>query len=141
MRDQLDPDGAERRFAERYERRGFRIWTDADGVERGRIDFEDDGAAWIRTIRDAALRPRRGGPRFVDSAESRRGQQLIDDPRTNDQLSYDLLLDLLRAGALADAATVFGTRQAGVRVVQVAVLTAAGAGVDPSPSRFRPGAA
>ncbi|WCD92578.1 HNH endonuclease signature motif containing protein [Microbacterium sp. nov. GSS16] len=119
IRDQLDPDGAERRFAERYERRAFRLWTDADGVERGRIDFEDDGAAWVRAIRDAALRPRRGGPRFIDSAEVRRGQDLVDDPRTNDQLSYDLLFDLLRAGALADATAVFGTRQAAVRVVRV----------------------
>jgi len=119
IRDQLDPEGAERRFAERYERRAFRIWTDADGIERGRIDFEDDGAAWVRAIRDAALRPRRGGPRFVDSAERERAADLTADPRTNDQLSYDLFMDVLRAGALADAETVFGTRQAGVRIVQV----------------------
>lgn len=119
IRDQLDPEGAERRFAERYERRGFRIWTDADGVEHGRIQFDDDGAAWMRTIRDAALRPRRGGPRFVDSTETRQAADLTADTRTNDQLSYDLLIDLLRAGALADPRTVFGTRQAGVRIVQV----------------------
>lgn len=119
IRDQLDPEGAERRYAERYERRSFRIWTDADGIERGRIDFEDDGAAWIRAIRDAALRPRRGGPRFVDSAEAARAKELTSDARTNDQLSYDLLLDVLRAGALAEAESVFGTRQAGVRIVQV----------------------
>lgn len=119
IRDQLDPDGAERRFAERYERRSFRIWTDADGVERGRIDFEDDGAAWIRAIRDSALRPRRGGPRFVDSAETEKARELTADARTNDQLSYDLLMDVLRAGALADAESVFGTRQAGVRIVLV----------------------
>jgi hypothetical protein len=119
IRDQLDPAGAERRYAERYERRSFRIWTDADGIERGRIDFEDDGAAWIRAIRDAALRHRRGGPRFVDSAEAVQAKDLADDPRTNDQLSYDLLIDVLRAGALADAESVFGTRQAGVRIVQV----------------------
>jgi len=119
IRDQLDPDGAQRRFAERYERRSFRIWTDADGVERGRIDFEDDGAAWIRAIRDSALRPRRGGPRFVDSTEVEQALELTADARSNDQLSYDLLMDVLRAGALADAESVFGTRQAGVRIVQV----------------------
>nr|WP_292702185.1 HNH endonuclease signature motif containing protein [Microbacterium sp. 69-10] len=119
IRDQLDPDGAERRFTERYERRSFRIWTDADGIERGRIDFEDDGAAWIRAIRDSALRPRRGGPRFVDSAEAEKARELTADARTNDQLSYDLLMDVLRAGALADSESVFGTRQAGVRIVQV----------------------
>ncbi|PKI92089.1 HNH endonuclease [Actinomycetales bacterium SN12] len=126
IRDQLDPDGAERRFTERYERRSFRTWTDADGIEHGRIEFEDDGAAWIRAIRDAALRPRRGGPRFVDSAENRQAADLTADTRTNDQLSYDLLIDLLRAGALADATTVFGTRQAGVRIVQVIDDTGAG---------------
>lgn len=119
IRDQLDPEGAERRFAQRYERRSFRTWTDADGIEHGRIEFEDDGAAWVRTIRDAALRPRRGGPRFVDSDEARRAADLTADTRTNDQLGYDLLIDLLRAGALADPTTVFGTRQAGVRIVQV----------------------
>ena len=119
IRDQLDPEGAERRFAERYERRSFRIWTDADGIEHGRIEFEDDGAAWVRAIRDAALRPRRGGPRFVDSAEAERARDMTTDARTNDQLSYDLLMDVLRAGALADADAVFGTRQAGVRIVQV----------------------
>lgn len=119
IRDQLDPDGAERRFTERYERRSFRVWTDADGIERGHIDFEDDGAAWIRTIRDAALRPRRGGPRFVDSTEAEQARDLTADARTNDQLSYDLLIDMLRAGALAEAAEVFGTRQAGVRIIQV----------------------
>ena len=123
IRCQLDPEGAERRFAERYERRSFRIWTDADGVEHGRIEFEDDGAAWIRTIRDAALRPRRGGPRFVDSTEVRQAADLTADARTNDQLSYDLLIDLLRAGALAEAPTVFGTRQAGVRIVTVSDVT------------------
>lgn len=119
IRDQLDPEGAERRFTERYERRSFRTWIDADGRECGRIDFDDEGAAWMRTIRDAALRPRRGGPRFVDSAEAGRADDLTADTRTNDQLYYDLLIDLLRAGALADAESVFGTRQAGVRVVQV----------------------
>ncbi|SJN30077.1 putative HNH endonuclease domain protein [Microbacterium esteraromaticum] len=119
IRDQLDPEGAERRFTERYNRRSFRTWVDADGRECGRIEFEDDGAAWMRAIRDAALRPRRGGPRFVDSAEAKRAEDLTADQRTNDQLSYDLLIDLLRAGALADAKDVFGGRQPGVRVVKV----------------------
>ncbi|WP_423494870.1 DUF222 domain-containing protein [Microbacterium esteraromaticum] len=119
IRDQLDPDGAARRFAERYERRSFRTWIDADGRECGRIEFEDEGAAWMRAIRDAALRPRRGGPRFVDASGTERADDLSADTRTNDQLSYDLMIDLLRAGSLAESETVFGTRQAGVRLVQV----------------------
>src|SRR5690606_27368649 len=70
------------------------------------------------TLMNAALRPRRGGPRFVDAEEKSRAAELADDPRTNDQLAYDLILDVLRAGAIADAETVFGTKQPGVRLVQ-----------------------
>jgi len=118
IRDLLDPDGAETRFLARYEKRAFRTWFDPDGVRRASIAFDDEGGAFVDTIFNAALRPRRGGPRFVDPTEKTTAADLAADPRTNDQLSYDLLLDLIRAGALADPAAVFGTRQAGLRLVQ-----------------------
>ena len=117
VRDQLDPEGAQRRFDERFDARAFRLWRDGEGVRRGSIVFDDFGGAWAQTVLDAALRPRRGGPRFVDADERADAEALASDPRTNDQLAYDLLLDVFRAGALADASAVFGTRQAGVRVV------------------------
>lgn len=117
IRDHLDPEGAERRFHEQYERRSFRLWTDADGIASARIRLEPGGAALITSIRDAALRPRRGGPRFVDPAEKATAEALVADPRSNEQLEYDLFMEVIHAGALADAATVHGTRQAGVRVV------------------------
>ncbi|WP_022900407.1 HNH endonuclease signature motif containing protein [Humibacter albus] len=119
IRDRLDPIGAEERFAARHEARSFRLRTGDDGTTRGFFSFDDDGAAWMRTIIDSALRPRRGGPRFIDPTEKARAERLEADPRSNDQLAYDLLMDVMRAGALADAETVFGTRQAGVRVVTV----------------------
>lgn len=119
VRDELDPEGAQRRFLARFERRMFRMWTDEDGVHHGKIVFDDEGAAAVRSMIDAAMRPRRGGPRFVDAAERERVKALVDDPRTNDQLAYDVFLDVLRAGAVADAEKVFGTRQPGVRVVIV----------------------
>ncbi|MFJ4164062.1 DUF222 domain-containing protein [Microbacterium sp. NPDC089698] len=118
IRDLLDPEGAEARFLARYERRSFRTWFDQDGMRRASIAFDDEGGAYLDTIFNAALRPRRGGPRFVDPTEKASAADLATDPRTNDQLSYDLLLDLLRTGTLADPTTVFGTRQAGIRLVQ-----------------------
>ncbi|MFJ4166592.1 DUF222 domain-containing protein [Microbacterium sp. NPDC089698] len=118
IRDLLDPDGAEVRFLARYEKRAFRTWFDQDGQRRASIAFDDEGGALVDTIFAAALRPRRGGPRFVDPTEKASAADLAADPRTNDQLSYDLLLDLIRTGALADPTTVFGTRQAGIRLVQ-----------------------
>ncbi|SJN46579.1 putative HNH endonuclease domain protein [Microbacterium esteraromaticum] len=119
IRDLLDPDGAEQRFLVRYEKRSYREWIDQYGVRRASIAYEDHGASLLDTIFNAGLRPRRGGPRFVDSEERAQAAALADDPRTNEQLQYDFLIDLVRAGALADAKDVFGTRQAGVRVVQV----------------------
>lgn len=125
VRDRLDPEGAERRFDARHEARSFQMWTDDEGIHHGHLVFDDHGAAWVRSIIDAALRPRRGGPRFVDADEKARADELTDDPRTNKQLSYDLILDVLRAGSLAEAEKVFGARQPGVRLVQA--VDAAGA--------------
>ncbi len=118
IRDMLDPEGAESRFLERFEKRSFRTYRGQDGQKRASMVLDDDGDLFIETVLAAALRPRRGGPRFVDSEEKEQARSLADDPRTNDQLAYDLLMDVLRAGALADAESVFGTRQAGVRLVQ-----------------------
>lgn len=118
IRDLLDPEGAQTRFLARYENRSFRTYIDRDGVRRGSIVFDEEGGAFVEAAQAAAMRPRRGGPRFVDPAEKERASALTDDPRSNDQLAYDLLLDVFRAGVLADAKTVFGTRQPGLRLVQ-----------------------
>ncbi len=119
VRDLLDAEGAEERYLARFESRSFRTYRDRDGQKRASIAFDDEGDLFIETMMAAALRPRRGGPRFVDPDEKEQAASLVDDPRTNEQLSYDLIMDVIRAGALADAESVFGTRQAGVRLVQV----------------------
>ncbi|MFB7884608.1 DUF222 domain-containing protein [Microbacterium sp. NPDC056057] len=119
MRDMLDPVGAEERYAGRFDGRGFRMWTDADGQDRSTIAFDDEMGAFVRSMLAAGLRPRRGGPRFMTDEERAAAADLIDDPRTNDQLAYDLLMDIIRAGALAEAKSVFGSRQPGVRMVVV----------------------
>lgn len=67
--------------------------------------------------------PAAAGPRFVDPGEHARAQELVADPRSNEQLEFDLFMDVLRAGSLADAETVFGARQAGVRLVQIVTDT------------------
>lgn len=119
IRDLLDPDGASLRRNERYEARSFRWWTDPKGQFHARLTCDDDAGAWIGAIFASALRPRRGGPRFIDPAEQAAGDELAQDTRTHEQISHDLLIDLLQSGAVADQQTVFGTRQVGVRVVQV----------------------
>jgi hypothetical protein len=119
VRDVLDPAGAEQRFADRYQARSFRMWTDRAGQHHGHLVFDDDAAAWVQSMIDAALRPRRGGPRFVDSEAKVQADELASDGRSNEQLAYDLVFDVLRAGSLANAEDVFGARQPGVRLVVV----------------------
>lgn len=119
LRDMLDPIGAEERYARRFEKRSFKRWIDKDGQRRALIAFDDEMGLWVDSLVDAALRPRRGGPRFVAEDERRAADDLAADPRTNEQLAYDLLMDVLRAGAVASAADVFGTRQPGVRMVVI----------------------
>jgi hypothetical protein len=119
VRDTLDPVGCEERFARRFEARSFRMWIDRDGQHRSQIAFDDEMGVWVRALRDAALRPRLGGPRFVTDDEHTAAEDLIADPRTNEQLEYDLIMDVLRAGALATAPDVFGARQPGVRMLVV----------------------
>ena len=118
IRDLLDPEGAEARFLNRHERRALRTWTDQDGAKRASIAFDDEGGAFFDEIVAAAMRPRRGGPRFVDPDEKAAAAELTADSRSNDQLVYDLFLDLVRAGVLAEAKAVLGARQAGLRLVQ-----------------------
>ncbi len=119
VRDSIDPVGAEERYARRFENRSFRTWLDRDGQKRGSFVFDDEDGAWVDAITDSGLRPRRGGPRFMTAEERAHADQLSQDPRSNDQLAYDLVMSVLRAGALADAKDVFGVRQPGVRMLVV----------------------
>ncbi|WP_144833441.1 HNH endonuclease signature motif containing protein [Microbacterium sp. BH-3-3-3] len=112
-RDRLDPVGVTLRFEERFAARSYRSWVDEHGQRHGRFVFDDDAAAWVDAILQAALRPRRG-PRFVDP-----DAVVADAPdeRSGEQIAYDTLMAVMRTGAAADPAQAFGDRQPGVRIV------------------------
>jgi hypothetical protein len=118
-RDTLDPIGTHLRWDERFEKRALTMWVDESGQQCARIRFDDDAAAWVRTILNAALRPRRG-PRFID-ADHRGGSggasAEVLDRRSNEQLQYDTILAVLKTGAAADPQHAFGDRQPGVRII------------------------
>jgi len=116
-RDRIDPDGVAERFQKHYEARSWRFSRTESGQRTAWVQFDDESAMWIDHVIAAGMRPRRGGPRFVDKAEAERAERLKNDPRTNDQLVFDLLMDAMHTGVLADPSTVFGTRQPGLRVI------------------------
>jgi hypothetical protein len=117
LRDRLDPVGISERARAHFDARKARLGTNASGARTLWLEADDDSGAWLESIIGAGMRPRRGGPRFVDATEAQNAEKLRMDPRTDEQLVFDLLMDTLRAGALADPATVYGSRQPGVRVV------------------------
>ncbi|WP_109208619.1 MULTISPECIES: HNH endonuclease signature motif containing protein [Microbacterium] len=125
-RDRLDPVGVTVRFEERFAARSFRMWTNETGQRHAHIVFDDDAAAWVDALLQAALRPRRG-PRFVGADAEAQTRAAAADERTNEQLQYDTLVAVLRTGANADPQQAFGDRQPGVRiVVDAAAITQAG---------------
>lgn len=119
VRDMLDPAGAEERFAQAFARRSYGWWKTDDGLHQARITFDPEMGPWVHASMDSALSPRRGGPRFVADDEKQAAEALAADPRTNEQLAYDLFIDIFRAGALAEAGDVFGAKEAGVRLVTI----------------------
>ncbi|WP_308465807.1 DUF222 domain-containing protein [Rathayibacter soli] len=116
-RDRIDPVGVSMRAQERYEARKCTFHRNSRGARTAWIEFDDESAAWVDSVVAARMRPRRGGPRFVDKDEAAKAQQLVEDPRTDDQIVFDLLMDTLRAGTLADPTIAFGTLQPGLRVI------------------------
>lgn len=117
LRDEIDPAGVAIRWDQRYSNRSWRFGRSPDGARTAWVQYDEESAAWADAIVGAAMRPRRGGPRFVDPAEAERAEKLRIDPRSNDQLVFDLMMDLLKAGAEADPTLAFGSRQPGVRVI------------------------
>jgi hypothetical protein len=116
-RDRLDPVGVAGRAQRHFDERKARLGRNGSGARTVWLECDDESGAWFDTIVSAGMRPRRGGPRFVDKDEAARAEALKNDPRSNEQLVFDLIVGALRAGALADPSAVFGSRQAGLRVV------------------------
>jgi hypothetical protein len=117
LRDQLDQEGISNREKLRRDLRYLRVSQRPDGMVGGSFLLDQEDGALLTSALDAALSPRRGGPRFVDAATEALAAELIADPRTNDQLAADTLMDILRLAVDADPGAVFGFRRPAVRVI------------------------
>ncbi|MBI5160060.1 MAG: DUF222 domain-containing protein [Micrococcales bacterium] len=102
LRDELDAGGVAAREAELRERRFLRLFPQEDGMTRLVGLLDPESAARVQTIVDAALSPRRGGPRFVEDDDQARAERIAQDPRSNDQIALDVVVDLLEVAADSD---------------------------------------
>jgi hypothetical protein len=115
LRDELDASGVADREAARRSARSVRISKLPDGMTRLTWMMDPETAAVVGDVYDRTTSPRRGGPRFVDSALA---TSITDDERTTEQLASDVFTELLRQGANADSTRLLGS---GAPVVNVVV--------------------
>ena len=114
LRNELDAAGIPLREEERRAQRALRFHRRADGLSRLTWDMDPETAALIGDVYDRATSPRRGGPRFVDSADAER---IADDSRSTEQLASDVFLHLIQAGADADSSELLSTGAPSIRVL------------------------
>ncbi len=115
-RDRLDEAGIARREKERRDNRYLKRWIRDDGMYQGAFLLDPEAGLHVFTALDAIMAPRRG-VRFVDAAAQAEADALIADPRSNDQLLADALVDIVRLAVDADPGTLFGAHRPAVRVV------------------------
>jgi hypothetical protein len=129
-RDRLDSEGIASREEQRRQQRYFAIRLQPDGMYRGSFLLDPEAGQLVSSAIEAVLSPRRGGPRFVDPAAKAAAEQLIADPRSNEQIAADAFTDLIRLAVDADSTTMVGSRRPAVRVIvhDYVVTETAGAG-------------
>lgn len=116
LRDSLDELGVTEREDQLRSRRYLRLVPQVDGMTRLTGLLDPESAAIVTAAFDQITAPRRGGPRFVDPAESTRAELIRDDPRSTEQLVADAFVEMVRIAGAADPGTVFTQRRPAVSI-------------------------
>ena len=111
LRDELDLAGVRNREKERHDKRYLAFTKQADGMTRVHGLLDTEAAAILVPIFDAVTSPRRGGPRFVDPDAQERADAILNDERSNGQLTHDAFVELVRLGAAVDDGRIVGSRK------------------------------
>jgi len=117
LRDEVDAEGVAERERRLHDGRYFKIWQRPDGAVVGSFAYGPEDGALLLAAANAAMSPRRGGPRFVDPEARAAVRALVDDPRTNDQLQADAFMAAIRLALDADPNQIFGHNRPAVKVI------------------------
>ncbi len=98
-------------------KRSLTLFRQADGMTRLTALLDPESAALVTSVFDGVTSPRRGGPRFVDEADSARAAAVVDDTRTTEQLALDAFVQLLQTGANVDPTQLVGSRGPAVQLL------------------------
>lgn len=119
LRDEVDAEGVADRERRLHDARFFKTWQRPDGAVAGSFLYGPEDGALLLAAVNAAMSPRRGGPRFVDPAAQAAARALADDPRTNDQLQADAFMAAMRLAVDADPNRIFGHNRPAVKVIVI----------------------
>ena len=117
LRTELDLSRVHSRENELRDRRFLRLFPLSDGMTRLTALLDPESAALVAAAFDSATSPRRGGPRFVDPDDVARADELMNDPRTTEQIAVDSFIELVRLGGNADNDVLLGNRRPAVQVL------------------------
>jgi Domain of unknown function (DUF222) len=117
IRNVLDADGITAREKQARDDEYWNVIRQPDGMVRLNALLSPENGEYVASVYDAITSPRRGGVRFVDSAQAAWAKKLQDDPRTTGQISVDGFITLIRNGADADPNLICGARKPAVRVI------------------------
>jgi len=117
LRAELDLDGVADREQQLRDKRYLHLYLQPDGMTKMVGLLDPESAAGIRAVFDDATAPKHGGgPRFVDPTTTARAQEILNDPRTAEQLALDVFIDLIRIATLVDDRSVLGNRRPTIQI-------------------------
>lgn len=126
MRAALDTCAAHEQAQQRYEMRCFKRAVRPSGMVHYDIDLDPESDARFYGPIKRLLSPRFGGPRFTAAPDRDAATRLEADPRTNEQLQVDTLVELIDRAVAADAKELFKTSEPQVMIAVTANDLAAG---------------
>jgi hypothetical protein len=116
----LDGLAAQAEAAQRFEQRSFRRFVRQSGMVHYDIDLDPESDARVFGPIKRLLSPRFGGPRFTAEPDIRAADELAADPRSNEQLQVDTLVDLVDRGVRANENGLFRSLEPQVMVALTA---------------------
>ncbi|MCL2515645.1 MAG: HNH endonuclease [Microbacteriaceae bacterium] len=112
----LDTVAAAAEAQQRYEQRSLRRFVRASGMVHYDLELDPESDARLYGPIKRLLSPRFGGPRFTAADDIAAASDLEADPRTNEQLQVDTLIELVDRAVNCDNGQVFKTREPQVMV-------------------------
>ncbi|MEC5149422.1 hypothetical protein RCH22_001063 [Cryobacterium psychrotolerans] len=132
VRDILDEAGIAAREKAAYDHRSLRFYRLHTGQVRMVGLFAPEDGEYLMSTYDAITSPRRGGVRFVDKVQAAWAKRVQDDPRTNEPLTADAFLALIKLGVKADPKRIVGGRRPAVRMITIRPTSTTPTGFTPT---------